>query len=67
MSMGSLTPDSQEKARECETAEDLTALAASEGIELSDENLDGIVGGVSLGSAVFAFANIDDCWEGPED
>ena len=40
-----LTDEQKEKARACRTAEELTALAGKEGIELPDEVLDGIAGG----------------------
>lgn len=40
-----LTPEQMEKARECKTSEDLVKLANSEGIELTDEQLDAIAGG----------------------
>ena len=35
----------REKAKACKTAEELVALAEAEGIDLSDEELDGIAGG----------------------
>ena len=40
-----ITPELMEKARACKSAEELTALAESEGIELSDEQLDAVAGG----------------------
>ena len=40
-----LTPEQMEKARACKTSEDLVELAKSEGVELTDEQLDAIAGG----------------------
>ena len=41
-----LSDDLKEKATACKTAEELMELAKSEGIELTDEQLDTISGGV---------------------
>ena len=41
-----LTPEQQEKAQACKTPEDILALAKEEGVELSDEDLTAIAGGV---------------------
>lgn len=46
MKFEDLSPEMQEKARACKTPEDIIALAAAEGYELSEEELDGITGGV---------------------
>ena len=40
-----LTDEQMEKARECTNSDELVELAKSEGIELSDEQLDAISGG----------------------
>ena len=40
-----LSPEQREKARACENPEELAALAEEEGLELSDETLEGVVGG----------------------
>ena len=40
-----LTPEQLEKARACRSADELAQLAREEGVELSDEQLDGIAGG----------------------
>ena len=40
-----LTPEQMEKARTCKNAEDLIELAQSEGLELTDEQMDAIAGG----------------------
>ena len=42
----SLTEEQKEKAKACKTADELVKLAASEGIELPDELLDAVAGGV---------------------
>ena len=44
-SFSELTPEQMEKARACKNADDLIALANSEGVELTDEQLDSIAGG----------------------
>ena len=45
VSFNELTPEQMEKARECKSSEDLVELAKSEGIELTDDQLDAIAGG----------------------
>ena len=45
MDIKDLTPEQIEKAKACKTAEELLELAKAEGVELSDEQLDGIAGG----------------------
>ena len=45
MNIDELTPEQQEKANACKTAEELVALAKEEGIELSDDDLEQISGG----------------------
>ena len=42
----SLTDEQKEKAKNCKTMDELTALAAKEGIELPDEVLDAVAGGL---------------------
>ena len=44
-SFNELTPEQMEKARACKNPDDLVELAKSEGIELTDEQLDAIAGG----------------------
>ena len=44
-SFNELTPEQMEKARACMSSEDLVELAKSEGVELTDEQLDAIAGG----------------------
>lgn len=39
------SPELKEKARACKTSEELFELAKEEGIEIPDEELDGIAGG----------------------
>ena len=41
----SLTDEQKAKAKACKTMEELTALAAREGMELPDEALDAVAGG----------------------
>ena len=45
MDYESISPEIKEKALACTSAEELIALAKSEGIELAEEELDGIAGG----------------------
>ena len=45
MKLEDLSPELQEKAKACATAEELFALAKQEGIELSEEDLEEISGG----------------------
>lgn len=45
MEFNDLTDEQRAKARACTTAEELAALAREEGIELTDEQLEGIAGG----------------------
>lgn len=44
-SFNDLTPEQMEKARACKNADDLVELANSEGVELTDEQVDAIAGG----------------------
>ena len=44
-SFNELTPDQMEKARACKSSDELVELAESEGIELTDEQLDAVSGG----------------------
>ena len=46
MNLNNLSEEIRKKALECETAEELFELAKKEGVELSDEQLDAISGGV---------------------
>ena len=45
MDFKNLTSEQIEKAKACETTDDLVELARAEGMELSDEQLDAVVGG----------------------
>ena len=47
MSFEGLTEELKAKAKTCKTPEELTALAEAEGIELTDEMLEAVSGGVS--------------------
>ena len=42
----SLTDEQKEKAKNCKTMDELTALAAKEGVELPDEVLETVAGGI---------------------
>lgn len=44
MNIEDLSPETIEKAKACETPEQLFALAKEEGIELTDEQIEAIVG-----------------------
>ncbi|MBQ9458505.1 MAG: hypothetical protein IJU66_01060 [Oscillospiraceae bacterium] len=46
----SLTDEQKEKANACKTLDELTALAAKEGVELPDKVLDQVAGGCGGGS-----------------
>lgn len=50
MELTNLTPEQIEKAKACKTTDDLVALAKSEGVELSDEQLETVSGGSWSGS-----------------
>ncbi len=45
MLLGNLKPDVREKVKDCNTPEEMLALAKEEGIELTDEDLDMVSGG----------------------
>lgn len=45
MEFEDLTPEQREKAKACKTPEEILEFAKEEGLELSDEQLDGIAGG----------------------
>ena len=45
MNFEDLTPEQQEKAKTCKSAEELIALAKQEGFELTDEELNDVAGG----------------------
>lgn len=44
-SFNDLTPEQMDKARDCKNSDELVKLAESEGIELTDDQLDAIAGG----------------------
>ena len=46
MNFENLAPEFKEKALACKTPEELLALAKEEGYELTDEELEGIAGGL---------------------
>ena len=49
MSIEDFTPEQVEMAKACKTAEELFDLAKQEGVELTDEQLDQVSGGVNWG------------------
>lgn len=49
MEFKNLTPEQQAKAKACKTPEEMIALAAAEGYELSDEELQAVSGGSAWG------------------
>ena len=46
MDLKDLSPELQEKAKACKTAEELKALAQENGFEISEEELDAVSGGM---------------------
>ncbi len=46
MNYENLTPEQIERAKACKNADELAALAQSEGIELTNEQLDAVSGGL---------------------
>ena len=48
MNREEVTPELKERARACKTVDELLELAKQEGIELSDDELEGISGGAVL-------------------
>ena len=48
MGFEGISPEQMEKAKACETAEELSALASEEGCELADKALEGIAGGIDM-------------------
>ena len=46
MNFEDITPEQRERAKACKTTEELLALAAEEGIDLNDEQLEAVSGGM---------------------
>ena len=46
MKIGDLSPEIQEKAKACKTLEEFAALVKAEGLNMTDESLDAVSGGV---------------------
>ena len=46
MNLDSITPEQRRKAAACKNGEELLALAKEEGVDLTDEQLDAIAGGL---------------------
>lgn len=51
MEFKDLTEEQRAKARKCSSVDELLELADKEGIELTDEQLDGVAGGNSWGGS----------------
>ena len=51
--IGELSPDMQEKARQCKTMEELNALLAENEVELSDDALEAVAGGCSVSDEAY--------------
>ena len=60
MSYENITDELKAKALACKSSEELVALAEEEGIELSDEQLDGIAGG-SWACSDYVCTNYNPC------
>ena len=61
MKFEELSPELQEKIAACKTAEEIFALAKSEGIELSEEDLELVSGGT-----IFSEGKWGECTDDPE-
>ena len=57
MNFEDLTPEQLAKAEACTTAEELLKLAAEEGIELNDEQMEAITGGTAFTAGTYEFNN----------
>lgn len=55
MNFEDLTHQQLEKAQACTSAEELIQLASSEGIELTDEQMDAITGGTAFTAGSYEF------------
>ena len=51
--IGELSPEMQEKARQCKDMAELNALLAENDVELSEDALEAVAGGCSLSSSVY--------------
>ena len=49
MNFNGLSPELREKALACKTRDEIIELAKSEGIELTEEQLDAVAGGIRWG------------------
>lgn len=56
MDFDNLNPEQQEKVLNARTPEEIIALAKEEGYELSDEELDGLAGGMMWGDVCVGVA-----------
>lgn len=53
MTFDELTPEQKAKVEACETPDQILELAKEEGIELTDEQINGVAGGVEWKSSCF--------------
>ena len=58
----SLTDEQKAKAKACKTMEELTELAAREGVELPDEMLDAVAGGLEY--CDHGYCHVNNCDDG---
>ena len=64
--IGELSPEMQDKARECKTMEELNALLAENDVELSEDALQAVAGGCSVSSDVYDKGDPIADWYCPE-
>ena len=50
-------PELQEKLRSCQTVEELVQLAKEQGVEMSDEALESVAGGIDWSCGNLCFSN----------
>ena len=55
MNFEDLTPEQLKKAEACTSAEELLRLAAEEGIELTDEQMEAITGGTAFTAGTYEY------------
>ena len=55
MNLDNLTDDQMVRLNECDTPEELMSQIEKEGIELPDEALDAVAGGINPAAAIYQF------------
>lgn len=70
MNIEDFSPELQEKLKAAKSSEELVAIATEEGIDLTDEQLDAVAGGVDWGNRcdnkncmTYSDYPENDCWE----